>query len=48
MLGTQARRLYLAIIKSAFEINDIRRSRATCYMDEIKRVRSYGEGQDLD
>jgi hypothetical protein len=31
--------LYLARIKSAFEINDIRKSRVTCYMDEIKRVR---------
>jgi hypothetical protein len=35
----------LAKIKSACEINNIQRHRVTCYMDENRLVRSFGEGQ---
>jgi hypothetical protein len=37
-------RLCLAKIKSACEINNIQRHRVTCYMDENRLVRSFGEG----
>gem|GEM_PF-375936 len=35
----------LAKIKSACEISNIQRHRVTCYMDENRLVRSFGEGQ---
>ena len=37
-------RLCIAKIKSACEINNIQRRRVTCYMDENRLVRSFGEG----
>ena len=36
--------LSLAKIKSEFRINDIRRGCVTCYMDDIKTSRRFGEG----
>jgi hypothetical protein len=36
--------LCLAKIKSAFEINQIQRGRATRYTDEIQLLWSFGEG----
>ena len=44
--GAGLGQLSLAKIKSACEINNIRRDRVTCYMDENRLVRSFGEGQD--
>jgi hypothetical protein len=37
--------LCLAKIKGACEIKNIQRRRVTCYMDENRLVRSFGEGQ---
>jgi hypothetical protein len=46
-LGKRLFCLCLAKIKSACEINNIQRHRVTCYMDENRLVRSFGEGQLL-
>jgi hypothetical protein len=37
----------LARIKSAFEMNNIKRGRVTCYIDDIQLLRSFGEGQGI-
>jgi transposase-like protein len=42
---TKSEKLCLAKTKSAYEINNIRRCRVTCYMDEECLVRSLGEEQ---
>jgi hypothetical protein len=36
-------RLCPAKIKSTFEMNDIRGCRVTCYMEDIRLLRSFGE-----
>jgi len=38
--------LCLAEIESAFEINNVQRDRAACYMYEIQPSRSFGDGQE--
>jgi hypothetical protein len=45
--ATSAKLVSLAKIKSACEINNIQRHCVTCYIDENRLVRSFGEGQVL-